>query len=65
MLSSDCLVITKTKGYGQRLIASPAVNSKLYFMSMALDAKLPDMYRQIAQLQREIDALKKIVEIER
>jgi UDP-3-O-[3-hydroxymyristoyl] glucosamine N-acyltransferase len=58
-------VIGNTKGDGETLIGSPAVNPKMYFKARALDAKLPDMYRQIAQLQRELDALKKIVEIER
>jgi hypothetical protein len=31
----------------------------------ALDPKLPEMYLQIAALQRELDELKKIVTIER
>ena len=52
-------VISNTKGDGEQLIGSPAVNPKMYFKARALDAKLPDMYRQIAQLQREIEELKK------
>ena len=52
-------VIGNTKGDGEQLIGAPAVNPKMYFKARALDAKLPDMYRQIAQLQREIDELKK------
>ena len=46
------------KGDGEQLIGSPAVNPKMYFKARAIDAKLPEMYRQIAALQREIDALK-------
>ena len=65
MIGAQCGVIGNTKGDGETLIGSPAVNPKMYFKARALDAKLPDMYRQIAQLQRELDALKKIVEIER
>ena len=65
MIGAQCGVIGNTKGDGEALIGSPAVNPKMYFKARALDAKLPDMYRQIAQLQREIDALKKIVDIER
>ena len=65
MIGAQCGVIGNTKGDGETLIGSPAVNPKMYFKARALDAKLPDMYRQIAQLQREIDALKEIVEIER
>ena len=52
-------VISNTKGDGEQLIGAPAVNPKMYFKARALDAKLPEMYRQIAQLQREIDELKK------
>ena len=52
-------VIGNTKGNGEQLIGAPAVNPKMYFKARALDAKLPEMYRQIAQLQREIDELKK------
>ena len=64
-VGAQCGVIGNTQGDGEQLIGSPAVNPKMYFKARALDAKLPDMYRQIAQLQRELDALKKIVEIER
>ena len=55
-------VISNTKGDGQQLIGAPAVDPKMFFKARALDAKLPDMYKQIAQLQRELDALKKGVE---
>ena len=56
-------VISNTKGNGEQLIGAPAINPKVFFKARALDAKLPDMYRQIAQLQRELDELKKIVEL--
>ena len=52
-------VISNTKGNGEQLIGAPAVNPKMYFKARALDAKLPEMYRQIAALQREIDEPKK------
>ena len=64
-VGAQCGVIGNTKGDGETLIGSPAVNPKMYFKARALDAKLPDMYRQIAAMQREIDELKKIVEVER
>ena len=63
--SGHIQVADNTKGDGETLIGSPAVNPKMYFKARALDAKLPDMYRQIAQLQREINALKELVESER
>ena len=59
-VGAQCGVISNTKGNGEQLIGSPAVNPKLFFKARAIDAKLPDMYRQIANLQREIDELKKI-----
>ena len=58
-VGAQCGVISNTKGDGEQLIGSPAINPKTFFKARALDAKLPDMYRQIAQLQREIDELKK------
>ena len=57
-------VISNTKGNGEQLIGAPAVNPKMYFKARALDAKLPEMYRQIAQLQREIEASKEKMSIE-
>ena len=57
-------VISNTKGNGEQLIGAPAVNPKMYFKARALDAKLPEMYRQIAQLQREIEAIKEKMSIE-
>jgi len=51
-------VISNTKGNGEQLIGAPAVNPKMFFKARALDAKLPDMYREIAALRREIEKLK-------
>ena len=61
-VGAQCGVIGDTKGDGEQLIGSPATNPKMFFKARAIDAKLPDMYRQIAQLQREIDKLKEMVE---
>ena len=52
-------VISNTKDDGEQLIGAPAVNPKMYFKARALDAKLPDMYKEIAALRREIEELKK------
>lgn len=51
-------IISNTKGNGQQLIGSPAVDPKVFFKARAIDSKLPDMYRQVAALQRELDELK-------
>ena len=64
MVGAQCGVIGNTKGDGETLIGSPAVNPKMYFKARALDAKLPDMYKQIAQLQRELEAIKQKMSIE-
>ena len=58
-IGAQCGVISNTNGNGEQLIGSPAVNPKVFFKARAIDAKLPEMYRQIAALQREIDELKK------
>ena len=43
---------------GDKVMGSPAINHLTYMKSRALDPKLPEMYRQIAVLQRELDELK-------
>jgi UDP-3-O-[3-hydroxymyristoyl] glucosamine N-acyltransferase len=43
---------------GRSLLGSPAIDVKNYFRSTVVFAKLPDMYRQLNQLQKEIEQLK-------
>ena len=50
-------VISNTKS-GQQLIGAPAIDSKVFFKARAIDSKLPDMYKQLGALQREVDELK-------
>lgn len=57
-VGAQCGVIKNTKGGGESLIGSPAMDPKMFFKAKAIYSHLPDMYRQIAQLQREIDELK-------
>jgi UDP-3-O-[3-hydroxymyristoyl] glucosamine N-acyltransferase len=57
-IGAQCGVIKDTKGNGEQLIGSPAMDPKMFFKAKAIYSKLPDMYRQIAQLQREIEELK-------
>ena len=58
-VGAQCGVISDTKGDGEKLIGSPAMDTKVFFKAKALYAKLPEMYRQIAALQRELDEIKK------
>ena len=57
-VGAQCGVIKNTKGQGESLIGSPAMDPKQFFKAKALYGKLPEMYRQIADLQRQIDELK-------
>ena len=41
------------------LLGSPAINAKNFMRSIAIFNKLPDVYRTIGQLQREVEELKK------
>lgn len=41
-----------------KILGSPAIPVKNFFKSSIIFSKLPEMYRQIAQLQKELDALK-------
>jgi len=41
-----------------KIMGAPAIPVKDYFRSSIIFPKLPEMYRQIAQLQKEIEALK-------
>jgi UDP-3-O-[3-hydroxymyristoyl] glucosamine N-acyltransferase len=63
-VGAQCGVISKNKGNGEQLIGSQSVNPKMYFKARGIDAKLPDMYLQVAALQREIDAIKEKMAIE-
>ncbi len=51
-------IMRNIKG-NQELIGTPAIEPRAYFKAKALYSKLPEMYRQIAALQKEIDELKK------
>jgi len=44
---------------GRNIIGSPAIDVKNFFRSSVIFSKLPEMYRNYNQLQKEIDALKK------
>ena len=59
MVGAQCGVIGDTKGNGETLIGSPAMDTKTFFKAKALYKKLPDMYREIGALRREIEELKK------
>ena len=52
-------VISNTKGNGEQLIGSPAIDPKLFFKAQAVMKRLPDMYRELGALRKELEELKK------
>ena len=52
-------VISNTKGNGEQLIGAPAIDPKVFFKAQAVMKKLPDMYRELGALRKEIEELKK------
>ncbi len=64
MVGAQCGVISNTKGNGETLIGSPAMDPKDFFKAKALYRRLPDMYKEISNLRKEIEELKKKTEKE-
>ena len=56
-VGAQCGVISNTKGHGEQLIGSPAMDPKVFFKSMAVLKHLPDMYRELAALKRKVDEM--------
>ena len=44
---------------GETVLGAPAINAKSFMRSSAIFNRLPDMYRTMGQMQREIEQLKK------
>ena len=59
MVGAQCGVINNTKGNGESLFGSPAMDPKDFFKAKALYRRLPDMYKEISALRKEIEELKK------
>ena len=56
-VGAQCGVIGDTKG-DEKLVGSPAMDPKEFFKSMAVFRRLPDMYRELNALRKELDRLK-------
>lgn len=59
MVGAQSGVISNTKGNGENLLGSPAMDPKDFFKAKALYRRLPDMYKEISALRKEIEELKK------
>ena len=57
-VGAQCGVISSTRGQGEKLIGSPAMDPKVYFKGMAVLKHLPEMYREINSLKKQVEALK-------
>ena len=58
-IGAQCGVISNTKGNGEALIGSPAMDPRTYFKGMAILRRLPDMQKELMALRKEIEELKK------
>lgn len=58
-VGAQCGVISNTKGNGETLIGSPAMDPRTYFKGMAMLRRLPDMQKELTALRKEIEELKK------
>ena len=58
-------VISNTKGNGEQLIGAPAIDPKVFFKAQAVMKRLPDMYKELGMLRKEIEELKKTLNVER
>ncbi|MDD5788508.1 MAG: UDP-3-O-(3-hydroxymyristoyl)glucosamine N-acyltransferase [Bacteroidales bacterium] len=57
-LGAQSGVPSSLKG-NETLIGTPPTSPKVYFKSIALTRKLPDIYKQLNELQKQVDELKK------
>lgn len=57
-VGAQCGVISNTKGQGEQLIGSPAMEPKQFFKSMAVLKRLPEMYKELAELKRQMAEIK-------
>ena len=58
-IGGKCGVLSNTKGNGEQLMGSPAMNAKLFFKSQALVRRLPEMAKELSELKKELEELKK------
>ena len=61
VFGAQCGVISDVKEPAT-LLGAPAINAKAFMRSSAIFNRLPDMYRQMGQMQREIERLKSAID---
>ena len=58
-VGAQCGVMSNTKGNGEALLGSPAMDPRTYFKGMAMLRRLPDMQKELMALRKELEELKK------
>ena len=61
-VGAQCGVISNTRGQGEQLIGSPAMDPKVFFRAQAVMKHLPDMYRELNQLKKRVEELQEKTE---
>lgn len=56
-VGAQCGVISNTKGNGEQLIGSPAMDPRQFFKSMAVVRKLPEIYKELNDLKKLVTEL--------
>lgn len=56
-VGAQCGVISNTKGAGEQLIGSPAMDPKVFFKASAVMKRLPEMYRELNALKKKVEEL--------
>ncbi|MDR0865903.1 MAG: UDP-3-O-(3-hydroxymyristoyl)glucosamine N-acyltransferase, partial [Candidatus Symbiothrix sp.] len=46
---------------GRSILGSPAIDVNNFFRSSIIFPKLPEIYRQVHQLQKELESLKRVL----
>ena len=58
-VGAQCGVISNTKGNGEQLVGSPAMDPRQFFKSMAVVKRLPDIYKDLNELKKKVAEMAK------
>ena len=59
MVGAQCGVISDTKGNGETLIGSPAMDPREYFKAVAYWKRMGDLTKEVRELKKQVESLKK------
>ena len=58
MVGAQCGVISDTKGNGETLIGSPAMDPREYFKAVAYWKRMGDLTKEVRELKKQVESLK-------